>query len=260
MRAIIPLSILAVVLIAGRPAESSDEIQNNGTLLAASFGANDFGGLGPCAGLPAIDGVPVVFDRPLDITSVDASDFVVVTSTGGRVRPACATFFPSVNADERQTILTQGAYGAPGASPRRVEIVGSIRSADRTVNYRGATTQVVPFEVGAILVYAQNLPLARQLGGPDQCPEGTAQVVQLAFGSNAGNTFAATPGYLSRFMVELQNGFVATPASFADTTVDNYLELCLNEASPAVMVRIDAFTIKDAAQQRNQVPLSAPVD
>ena len=73
-----------------------------------------------------------------------------------------------------RTVLTQGDYGPPGTNPRSVEVVGSIRSADRTVNYRGQSISVVPFEVGGILVYARDLS-PRRLGGFDQCPIGTAQ-------------------------------------------------------------------------------------
>ena len=231
-----------------------------GRLLAASFGADNFGGLGPCAGQASIDGLPVVFDRPLDVFSVDPQDFVIVTATGERVQPQCASFFPSVNRDERQTILTQGNYGSPGNSPLYVEIVGPIQSADGAVNYQGQSIFVVPFEIGAILVYAQRLPLVSQLGGPDQCPNGTRQVIQLAFGSNAGNNFPVTPDYLGRFQVELRDGTIATPVTFADVTFDNYLELCLDATSPAVNVHIAAETITDASGQLNEAPLSAPVD
>lgn len=231
--------------------------QETGTLLSATFGVDEFGGLGACSVGDPVDGLPVVFDRPLDISSVDPEDFVVVTASGDRVTPGCATFFPSANRDERQTILTQGQYGAPGASPVRVEIVGSIQSADRRVNYQGTSITVVPFEVGAVLVYAQRLPLARQLGRPDQCPRGTAQVIQLAFGSNAGNQWPVN--LLANFVVELEDGNFATPFAFADTTVDNYLELCLNERSPGVHVDVDALTVPDASGQLNQVPLFAPV-
>ena len=233
--------------------------QASGTLLAASFGADDFGGLGPCAGLGPIDGLPVVFDAPLAVGSVDAADFVIITADGQRVPAQCATFLPSINGDERQTILTQGNYGAPGASPVAVEIVGSIRSADGSVDYEGATVAVVPFEVGAILVYARSLPVSRAVGGIDECPTGTAQVVQLAFGSNAGNNFPVTTDYLGRFRVSLEDGTLLSPFAFGDTTADNYLELCLDQATPALTVDIDAMTIMDAALQLNQVPLSAPV-
>ena len=212
----------------------------------------------PCLGQGPLDGISVVFDKPLKIFSVQAEDFVVVTSTGERVRPKCVSFFPSVNFDERQTILTQGTYGAPGSSPVSLEIVGSVRSADRSVDYRGQSISIVPFEVGAVLVYARTLPL-RRLGGFDQCPKGTEQIVQLAFGSNAGNNFPTEKSYLKRFRVRLADGTTVRPFEFADTTTDNYLELCLRESSPAVGVRVKAETVTDASGQLNSQTLSVPV-
>ena len=265
MQNIISLTIVSVAAAAASAgyAAPGDAPQNTADLLGASygvtFGVNNFAGLAACQGINGIDGLPVVFDTPLDITTVDPADFVIVTASGDRVQPQCATFLPSVNADERQTILTQGEYGEPGLSPTSVEIVGSIQTADGAGEYRGATIEVIPWEVGAILVYARSLPV-RRLGGLDQCPAGTGQIVQLAFGSNAGNQFPLTADFLGRFRVELADGSVANPFALADVTVDNYLELCLTETSPAGWVDIDANTITDASGQSNQVPIAAPVN
>ena len=229
-------------------------------LLGASFGNPDFGGLGACAFAGAgTDGLPVVFDRQVAPLSIAPSDFVVVTETGARVQPQCVSFIPSINLDEGQTILTQGDYGPRGSTPAYVEIVGSIRSLDQTVNYRGQTITVAPFELGGILVYARPLPLTR-LGGFQQCPVGTGQVIQLAFGSNAGNNiFPTTPDYLGRFQVELADGTIANPFDFADTLVDNYLELCLLETSPAKVIEIVPGTINNAGQELNVETLRAIV-
>ena len=263
MNALIPTTtIVLITAVASGPAYATPTAgaqRGSGSLLSATYGADNFPGIGPCAG-QIVDGVPVVFDRPLAPNSVDASDFVIITATGRRVQPLCATFFPSINADEGQTILTQGIFGDPNASPRAVEIVGRIRAADGSVTYRGESISVVPWEVGAVLVYARRLPLAQAVGGFDQCPNGTAQVVQLAFGSNAGNDFPTTADYLGRFTVTLENGASVHPVNFGDVTVDNYLELCLSDSSPAVSVEIEAETIPDASTQLNEAPLSAPVD
>ncbi|MEM7678951.1 MAG: hypothetical protein AAF449_23475, partial [Myxococcota bacterium] len=231
----------------------------SGHLLAASYGGDDVQGLGACAG-QVIDGVPVIFDRPIARRSLDAGDFVIVTADGQRVQPQCVTFFPSINGDEGQTILTQGVYGNPQASPVAVEIVGSVQSTDGLTEYNGASISIVPWEVGAILAYARRLDLASALGGFDQCPNGTAQVVQLAFGSNAGNNFPATADYLSRFTLMLEGGGTVAPVGFADITVDNYLELCLDTPTDAVAITIAEETIVDASGQFNEGRLFAPIE
>lgn len=260
MQSMMPSTLTSLLLLATSTAGAAPAVPGGPELLAASFGADNFGGLAQCAGAPGdIDGLPVVFDAPLDIGSVDPTDFRIVTSTGAFVTPQCATFFPSVNADERRTILTQGAFGSPGASPLRVEIVGSIQTADGSDDYQGNSIDVVPWETGAILVYARNLPVER-LGGLDQCPQGTEQIVQLAFGSNAGNQFPQVEDYLQRFQVVLEDNSTVSPFAFADTTVDNYLELCLATSTPARIVDIDAFTIKDASGQRNQTSIYAALE
>lgn len=230
------------------------------SLLGSSLGNPDFGGLGACSFQGAgIDGLPVVFDRQVAPLTVNRADFIIVSSTGARIQPRCVSFIPSINLDEGQTILTQGDYGPRGDTPLRVEIVGTIRSLDRTVNYRGETTSVAPFEVGGILVYARALPLIR-LGGFQQCPVGTGQIIQLAFGSNAGNNvFQNTPANTAAFEVTLEDGSIVNPFDFADVLVDNYLELCLRETSPATVVEIAPGTVNNAGMLPNIDTLRAIV-
>ena len=232
------------------------------SLVGASLGNDDFPGLGRCAAQTSIDGLPVVFDRKVAPFTVSTRDFVVVTASGARVRPDCVSFFPSVNFDEGQTILTQGQFGGAGDTPIAVEIVGSIRSFDRTVDYRGQSISVTPFDTGAVLTYARELPVQR-LGQFDQCPVGTGQIIQLAFGSNVGanlaGTFPLTADFLGSFTVELADGTVVSPFNFGDTTADNYVELCLVATSPAIAVNVAPQTVTNAGGILNGAPLRAIV-
>ena len=237
-------------------------VPGEASLIGASLGNDDFGGLGVCAAQTSIDGLPVVFDRKVAPRTLDVTDFVIITSSGARVQPDCVSFFPSVNLDEGQTILTQGQFGGSGDTPIAVEIVGSIRSLDRSVDYRGQSISVTPFDTGSVLTYARQLPV-RRLGRFDQCPVGTGQIIQLAFGSNAGTnaagSFPLTADFLGSFTVELADGTTVSPFNFGDTTADNYLELCLVSTSPAIAVNVAPQTITNAGGIFNSVPLRAIV-
>ncbi len=225
-------------------------------LLAATYGVDNFGGLFQCAGVPGVDGVPVVTREPLVASTVQPEDFVVVNAQGERVVASCATLAPAVNTDERRTILLQGAFGTPGTNePVRVEVVGDVR-VQGGGSLAGASVAVTPFDVGQYLVYARPLDVSQHVGGVDQCPAQsggatTRQVVQLAFGSNAGNSFPAEASYRARFVATLADGRQVSPIAFGDTTGDNYLELCLDDTAPAVSVRIAAGTVPDASDQLN---------
>ena len=236
------------------------------SLLSATFGIADFGGVGPCASSAPVDGLPVVFSTTIAANSVSPSDFEVVRRDGSVATPQCASFFPSVNADEARTILLQGQFGrAGGDDPLSVRIVGDILTSDRTANFRGLTRSVVPYSVGQHLVYARRQSVSSNVGGTDQCPPSASgktvnQIVQLAFGSNAGTSFPNTTQYFSRFSVKLADGSIATPIAFGDVTVDNYLELCLSAPSPAASVSVATGTVTDASGQLNEVPLSVVLE
>ncbi len=57
--------------------------------------------------------------------------------------------------------------------------------------------------------------------------------------------------YRARFVATLADGREVSPIAFGDTTGDNYLELCLDDATEAVSVRVEAGTVPDASGQLN---------
>ncbi len=240
--------------------------ENAPFLLAGTFGADNINGLFACAG-NVLDGLPVVFSEPINPTTVSPSDFTVINAQGAPVIPLCATLAPAINADEMRTVLLQGDFGnATGQDPQSVQISGNILTASGTGDFALSTSKVTPFSVGQYLVYARSLPLPGNVGGADQCPVTTSsgvavtRVVQLAFGSNAGANFPNTPAYRSRFHVRLSDGTEVSPLAFGDTTIDNYLELCLGSNAAATSVRVDAFTVQDASGQQNQVDISVALE
>ena len=234
-------------------------------LLAATFGIDDVSGL-PCKGGAPLDGVPVVFSTTLRQSGVQPSDFEIVRKDGTRVTPQCATFFPATDADEARTILLLGSFGSGTKDDLfKVNIVGSIPSADGQADFKGLSVGVVPYAQGQHLVYARRQTLSGNVGGSDQCPTQAGgktiqQVIQLSFGSNAGNSFPTDTSYLARFNVKLSDGTVAHPIAFGDTTIDNYLELCIAQTSAATSVSIEPQTVADASGQLNGEVLSRTLE
>ena len=237
-------------------------------LYGATFGANDFGGLGACAGLPNIDGLPVVFSSQLDAATVLPQNFSVQNAVAGApsITPTCATLAPANDADENRTVLLQGSFGTPNVDePTTVTVTGPVRGVDG-LSFQNLSVPVVSFDTGQYLVHAQTQSLSGNVGGRGQCPatgvDGTTtvQIVQLTFGSNAGASFPSTAEYRRRFHVTLADGSAVIPNAFGDTGADNYLELCVGSAAIATSVRIDTNTVRDAAGQFNASPTSAPIE
>lgn len=234
--------------------------------LAATFGADDINGLFACNGLDDVDGVPVVFPAPLDAQTIDPASFVVENGHGDRVVATCATFAPAVDGDEMRTVLLQGYFGTRRTNePVRVHVTGPVLGTDGS-SYENSSVGVAPFSKGQYLVYARRQTTTNNLGGTNQCPATSSdgvpvrQVVQLAFGSNAGNTFPTSAQYRSRFVVALDDGSTAIPVAFGDTTPDNYLELCLTETAPAKAVTIAPLTVRDASDQFNEEETSVVLE
>ena len=131
---------------------SAPEPAERGQLLSAFFGLDD--AVGPFRQ----DGLPVVFGTEVDVASLDAGDFRVLTASGAEMDVRIATAFPATDEGEMRTVLLIGEFGSPEDPPVSVEIVGDVLSADGTITYRGATVAVTPLEAGPSLVYAEVVP------------------------------------------------------------------------------------------------------
>jgi hypothetical protein len=234
-------------------------------LLAATFGNDDFGGLFGCLGAGPIDGLPVVFSAALNPRTVVPGNFRVINAQGQTVTPMCATLAPANDTDELRTVLLQGAFGTPTTNePIRVDVQG-VKGIEGE-SYAGLQVAVTPYSVGQYLVYARAQATAGNVGGQNQCPTNgasgaaTAQIVQLAFGSNTGGqfpppqtTFTDLATYYDQFSVTLTNGTIVHPIALGDMNADNHLELCLAATSAAVSVSIAPNTLPDASGQLNLV-------
>jgi hypothetical protein len=82
------------------------------------------------------DGMPVVFSKELDVSSVQSGDFTVTLASGQTGPVYCNTFVPAVDAGELRTVLLIGEFGTGGKDePVEVSITGNILNIDKTTNF-----------------------------------------------------------------------------------------------------------------------------
>lgn len=174
---------------------TTDDRGREAILLSAFFGADAAfppqARLVFCPFVSGKDGMPVIFSHELDVESVQAGDFRVVSQSGNVGAVACTTFLPASDEGELRTVLLGGEFGSSADQPVAVEIVGNILSVDGTVNFRGAKVGVVPLEDGPRIALAETVPdsqwhigapATRQVwGGGSGCPIGTRLAVRVTW-------------------------------------------------------------------------------
>lgn len=129
------------------------------TLLSAFYGLDD--ALPPisaalCDGAPGMDGLVVVVNDRL--TTVTGDQFEVVTRSGARLTPMCATLAPADEPEERRTVLLIGDLGNAATDPP-VEVI-TPRSLDTDIARSASVVQ---------LLYEHHAD--RQLRGPLGCSQ-----------------------------------------------------------------------------------------
>ena len=206
-----------------------------------------------------MDGAPVTFSVQLNQASVAPEDFVVETATGEQVTPDCATLAPAVEPLELRTVLLVGTFGTPDAQPRAVEVVGTLDDLEGNPISGIRSDDVTPLEAGPGIVLAERY-LPTQPGIDGECPEDTEQVVQLVWGGGVTGPLNARLGEEQRLgvSVQLEDGTSVQPIALADDDPDNFVYACLDVASPAVEVSVDAGLFHDPGDDANPAT-SAPV-
>lgn len=231
------------------------------SLLSAFFGLDDalpFRANLLCLGASSKDGMPVIFSRTLDPESLQAEDFSVITRSGARKTPLCATLRPALDTGETRTVLLIGDFGdADYDPPQTVQIVDDLLSdgsKESLVNFVGAQVRVTPLTDGPSVVLAQIVPkrVWSQTGVGTACRSSTKQVVRITWSGGVrlpnGDEPAGAERILYRITVDPSDGIkeditVAALADLGDN--DNNHLLCLNTTSPATMVTFPAGHLVD---------------
>jgi hypothetical protein len=177
------------------------------------------------------------------------------------VTPDCATLAPAIEPLELRTVLLTGTFGTPEAQPRAVEVVGVLEdlAANEITGLR--SENVTRLEDGPGLVLAERY-LPTNPGLNSECPNGTAQVVQLVWGGGVTGPAGAPLGEEQRLgvSVRLEDGITVQPIALADDDPDNYVYACLDAASPAAEVSVAAGLFHDPGDDANPATAAIVID
>ena len=198
------------------------------------------------------DGMPVVFSTQLQVDSVVPESFLVIRSDGESVVPNCATLHPADEPLEQRTVLLTGEFGTFGETPLRVEVTGSLLTFDGESLLGLSTEDITPLEDGPRVVLAERFaPDTNGLAG--ECPNGTAQIVQLTWEGGVTGPANAALGEDQRLgtWVLLEDGATVNPLALVDDDPDNHVLACLAEDSPAQWVVVHAGLFHDPGDIAN---------
>jgi len=200
------------------------------------------------------DGLPVAFSVQLNADTVLPEAFAVETASGDLVTPVCATLRPAVEPLELRTVLLVGTFGTPDAQPRAVVVVGGLEDVDGQSLSGLRLDTVTPLEAGPLIVLAERFDAdAEGLAG--ECPTGTTQIVQLTWEGGVSGPDGAALGEPQRLAVSilLENGESVTPIALGDDDPDNYVLACIDAASRARSVTVEAGFFHDPGDDPNPV-------
>ncbi|MEM7514397.1 MAG: hypothetical protein AAF388_25950 [Bacteroidota bacterium] len=243
-------------------------------MLSAFFGLDN--GLNQLSRLiwkeaPGKDGMPIVFSHEIDPSTVDISDFQILTQKGDTMGVEFVSYKPAVEEFELRTLLLIGEYGnTPDNEPIEVEIVGELISRDGQ-NLQGQKIAVTPLAEGPFVSYAEYFFLDEDYPYVDKgvgcdCPKSeTEMVVRVVWSGGVRNKDGDELGdaELSRFHISLvQNGdtIEVSPFMLADLNDnENNTDLCLKKAGIPISVRVDANTAIDPNDDINPETLAKVV-
>jgi hypothetical protein len=200
-----------------------------------------------CQNAEGQNGMPLIFPLELEITTLQAGDFRVVTQSG-QVKPVyCVTPAPALDPGELRTILLIGDYGTKSDQPVRVKVVGNLLDKTSQYNFKGQTVGVIPLEAGPTLVLAQTAPKtewSQKTSRASACPSQSVQVVRVTWAGGITRPDGAPVGEAERlgYQVMLEsaggNKRLHTPFALADLgDNDNNHDLCLDVTDRAIQSR-----------------------
>ncbi|MCU0968963.1 MAG: hypothetical protein MUF03_09100 [Rubrivivax sp.] len=262
-----PVDTTVTNVTAGRDAQGRDA-----QILSAFFGLDN--GLprtanrAVCEGAGAQDGMPIIFSHEIDVRTMQAGDFKVITASGRMGRIVCVTLAPADDPGELRTALLAGEFGSIDDQPVDVEIVGHLLSIDGSVNFKGAHVRPTRLEDGPSMILAEVVPEAQRAlgkpatalpwGGGSGCPVGTTIVLRVTWSGGVtkpgGTEVGDDERRLYQVTIETAAGATVTVTPFALADLgdgDNNHALCLDVAGSPRSVVFPAGHLTDPRQDLN---------
>jgi len=248
------------------------DIAERGQLLSAFFGLDNtlprIASRVICDNATNQDGMPVIFSSEVDISSIQAGDFKIITSSGKAYKPECVTLAPADDPGELRTALLVGEFGGLIVQPALVEISGNLLSLDGTKNFKGSTINVIPLEDGPSIILAEIIPINKaqlgkkatrlRWGGGNGCPLETKQVINVTWTGGitkpGGEPAGEDERGLYKVTVVLENGEEKEHIPFALADLndgDNNHKLCLDNENKPVSVFFPAGYLTDPRDDLN---------
>ena len=260
------VSLLILLALFGCSKDNGDsstrEIPQD-TIVSAFFGLDNAlpGILCNQPGIP-LDGMPVNFKFPLDVSSLSETDFEVVDRLGNIHTPNCVSLAPANENGENRSVLLLGEFGTAVTNPPvEVRVIGDLFTTDtisgesacsEIINLNGiTTTNVISLDDGPSLFFAQKID-----GNLNECNSGT-QTIQVAW--NGGITpyiSGDAESDLYQYYVGYSNNSgdltPHIPISIADINDnDNFHQLCFSTSDEIVKVSMMANKVKDPNHDPN---------
>ena len=260
------VQLLLLLVLFGCSKDNRDNSQGDipqDTIVSAFFGLdNVLPGLLCNQPGSQLDGMPVNFKFPLDVSSLSETDFEVVDRLGNIHTPNCVSLAPANENGENRSVLLLGEFGTAVTNPPvEVRVTGDLFTTDtisgesacsEIINLNGiTTTNVISLDDGPSLFFAQKID-----GNLNECNSGT-QTIQVAWnggitpyisGDTESDLFQYYIGYSDSSGVLIPH----VPISIADINDnDNFHQLCFSTSDEIVKVSMMANTVEDPNHDPN---------
>ena len=258
--------LLLLLVLFGCSKDNRDNSQGDipqDTIVSAFFGLdNVLPGLLCNQPGSQLDGMPVNFKFPLDVSSLSETDFEVVDRLGNIHTPNCVSLAPANENGENRSVLLLGEFGTAVTNPPvEVRVIGDLfttnaisgeSACSEIINLNGiTTTNVIPLDDGPSLFFAQKID-----GNLNECNSGT-QTIQVAW--NGGITpyiSGDAESDLYQYYVGYSNSSgdltPHIPISIADINDnDNFHQLCFSTSDEIIKVSMMANTVEDPNHDPN---------
>ena len=230
--------------------------------LDAFFGLDDALPIFLCFQAPGMDGMPITFTHSLNHDDVTPDKFRVITASGAKLMPECATLAPAVDGNESKTVLLIGDLGneqvKPIDPPRKVLVVGDLFTAKDQPggpqNLMGAELEVVSLFDFVRYAYAEAIPEEKwgrsvPEGAPAGAPIWMVQTTwQGGISPINGDTTGETARQFQRIGMAQDDGKITPVVPFAITDIgdpDNHHELWVAGQGVPLWVEMDPEIVQD---------------